>query len=355
MSSSSRHSSSSETTLSDRAQKLLKLLIEMHIRDGLPVGSRALSREESVELSPASVRNVMADLEDLGLVAAPHTSAGRVPTVEGYRLFVDSLLTVNTLDERHIRAIEGGFSGAPDQQQIIRSASDLLSHLTSLAGVVMIPRISQRILRQIEYLPLSNNRVLEILVTNEQEVQNRILHLGRELTLSQLQQAANYLTQTFSGMELQQIRPKLVVQMDRLRVDMNELMSTLVEVAADSLGEKPEQDGDLLVAGETNLMAYNEMASVAKLRDLFDAFGQKRDILHLLDQSLDAKGVQIFIGHESGYRPLDNCSLVTAPYHNEDRVVGVLGVIGPTRMAYEQVIPIVDITAKLLGAALKQG
>jgi len=344
----------SAPALSERAQELLKALIERYIRDRQPVGSRTLSRERGLELSPASIRNVMADLEEMGLVTSPHTSAGRVPTAQGYRLFVDSLLTVRPLKPTELRALETPFRSSSDPEKVLNTASSLLSEITSMAGVVMIPRREQHALRQVEFLPLSSNRVLVILVVNEREVQNRIIHTSREYSPAELQQAANYLNQHFCGRDMRQVREALLRELKETRERMNQMMVAAVEMATQAFAEEPDSDGDYLLAGQTNLMGYAEMADVERLRGLFEAFNRKRDILHLLDQSMSASGIQIFIGEESGYEPLDTCSVVTSPYERDGEVVGVLGVIGPTRMAYDRVIPVVDVTARLLSAALNQ-
>ena len=335
--------------LDERAQSLLKVLIERYIKDGTPIGSRTLAKDSGMKFSPATIRNVMADLEDLGLIISPHTSAGRIPTVQGYRLFVDSLVTVkplrNNLVEKLKLELQSDTSG-----QVIGKASSLLSSVTQMAGVVMVPRREKMTLRQIEFLPLTGQRVLVVLVVNQQEVQNKVIHTDRAYSPSELQQAANFLNQEYAGKDLQQIRDKLLSSMQQAREDMNRLMATAMNVADQVLEEK--QNSDYIMAGETNLMSYAEMGNVDKLRQLFEAFTTKNDLLHLLDKSIHTDGMQIFIGEESGYSVLDECSVVTAPYKVEDRIVGVLGVIGPTRMAYDRVIPIVDITAKLLSSAL---
>jgi heat-inducible transcriptional repressor len=338
--------------LSERAQHLLKVLVERYIRDGQPVGSRTLARDAHMELSPATIRNVMADLEELGLISAPHTSAGRMPTVQGYRLFVDTLLTIKPLHEQEISSLKAQLGRDTEPKRIIAAASSLLSEVTALAGLVMLPRREQVALRQIEFLPLSGNRVLVILVVNEREVQNRIIDTSRAYSMVELQQAANYINERFAGRSLRALRDELLREMKADRESMDRLMRSALEMAEKVFGDTGESEDDYLLAGETNLMSYHEMSDMERLRQLFDAFGRKRDILHLLDQSIDAKGMQIFIGNESGHQALDTCSIVTAPYCLEGQVVGVLGVIGPTRMAYGRVIPIVDVTARLLGAAL---
>jgi len=341
-----------EGALSERAQHFLRALIRRYIREGQPVGSRTLAKDTGLDLSPATVRNVMADLEEMGLVSSPHTSAGRVPTIRGYRLFVDCLLTLEPLDQVEIEHIRGELEQGEAPSDLLESASQLLSGITNMAGVVMVPRRDRVAFRHIEFLPLSNNRVLTILVTNEQEVHNRIIHTRRVFSRSELEQAANYLNQGFKGEDIRTLRDRLVREMSDARERMNDIMVDAVEMAGKAM-EVTEGD-DCVIAGQTNLMEFRELADMEHLRQLFDAFSEKREILHLLDECLEAEGVEIFIGEESGYRLLDDCSVVTAPYEVDDQVVGVLGVIGPTRMAYEKVIPVVDVTAKLLGAALKQ-
>ncbi len=345
-----------EDHLSDRAQQLLKVLVEQYIRDGQPVGSRTLSRDSGLNLSSATIRNVMADLEEFGFVTSPHTSAGRIPTGKGYRLFVDTLLKVKPLQNADVMAIQRGLGRhAEDPKGLVGAASQMLSSVTRLAGIVTVPRPSHASLSQIEFLPLSDNRVLAIVVVNSREVQNRILQMDRPYGSEELRRAANYLNQEFAGKELGAVREHLLGQLQRTRENLNQLMMDAIRLAQQAVGPGPGTGSDrpeYVMAGETNLMGFSELSNVEKLRRLFDAFTQQGDILHLLDQSLKADGVQIFIGQESGYTILDDCSVVTAPYTLGQEVVGVLGVIGPTRMAYERIIPIVDITAKLLGSAL---
>lgn len=343
----------STPVINERAQKLLKVLVERYIRDGQPVGSRTLARDSRMDLSPATVRNVMADLEELDLIRSPHTSAGRVPTAKGYRLFIDSLLTVKPLDTGELKSLELQIGTIHEPDAVLCSASSLLSELTSMAGVVTMPRRESECLRQLEFLPLSGNRVLVILVFNEREVQNRIIDTSRQFSAAELQQMANYLNQTYAGREIREVRESLLKEMEQTKQDMNRLMSTAIAMAQRAFQETEEGD-DYVLAGETNLMAYADMANMEKLRHLFEAFNRKSDILHLLDQSIHARGVQIFIGEESGYEVLEECSVVTAPYEFKGKLAGVLGVIGPTRMAYDRVIPIVDVTARLLGTALNQ-
>jgi heat-inducible transcriptional repressor len=340
--------------MDERAQHLLKVLIARYIREGSPVGSQTLTRDSGLELSPATIRNIMADLEELGFISSPHTSAGRVPTIKGYRFFVDTLVRFSppNTDEFQRLQLDIRESGG-DPQAIALSASHLLSTVTHLAGIVTVPRRARMALRQIEFLPLSGRRVLAILVVNDRDVQNKILDVNRDFTADELQQAANYLNDQFGGKDLLEVRQKLLDELSEMRVSMNALMVDAIEMAQQAFPEQ-ELDAEFVIAGETNLMGLDDLASVDKLKSLFEAFSRRRDILHLLDHSLNSEGVQIFIGEESGYELLDACSIVSAPYTaDEDDTVGVIGVIGPTRMAYERVIPIVDITAKLLGRALK--
>ncbi|WP_127476756.1 heat-inducible transcriptional repressor HrcA [Sulfurivermis fontis] len=343
----------SSIAMSDRAQQLLKLLVERYIREGQPVGSRTLARGQGVDLSPATIRNVMADLEDLGLVKAPHTSAGRIPTVQGYRLFVDSLLTVKPLQPAEVRALQAKFEQAADPQQVLVTASALLSEISSMAGVIMVPRREQPTVRQVEFIALSGNRVLVVLVLDGNQVQNRMITTSRRYSPAELTQAANYLNHALAGKDFTKVRDTLLREMRETQESINQLMLMAIEIANRTF-KAGEEGGDYVLAGHTNLMGYAEMADIDRLRQLFEAFNRKRDILHLLDQAAHAQGVQIFIGEESGYEVLDACSVVTSPYEVDGEVVGVLGVIGPTRMAYDRLIPLVDVTAKLLGAALNQ-
>jgi heat-inducible transcriptional repressor len=342
-----------ENQVSARAQHFLKALIERYIRDGQPVGSRTLSKDTGLDLSPATVRNVMADLEEMGLVSSPHTSAGRVPTVSGYRLFLDCLLTVKPLADQEVDTMRRRLGSMGDASQLIEAASQVLSGVTHLAGVAMLPRHERNAFRQIEFLPLSGNRVLAILVTSEGEVHNRIVSTERGYSPAQLEQAANYLNSMFTGQDMQEVRKRLLADLKTTHQHMDQIMMRAVEMAQ-RVVEAAETADDCFIAGQTNLMEFTELASMERLKQLFDAFTKKNEILHLLDRCIEADGVQIFVGEESGYRQLDDCSLVSAPYNIDDQVIGVLGVIGPTRMDYPRVIPIVDVTARLLSAALKQ-
>lgn len=339
--------------LGDRAQSLLKTLIESYIRDGQPVGSRTLSRDSGLDLSPASVRNVMADLEELGLVTSPHTSAGRIPTVKGYRVFVDSLLTVQPLDSAEVQKIQGELGLDNAVPDLLQRASHLLSSITRMAGVVTLPRRDQIALRHIEFISLSERRVLAIFVLNTGEVQNKIIHTARQFNPAELQQAANYLNAHYIGHDVSEARGRLLEEMRAARDGLHQIMHSGVEMA-EAVLHVGSDEGDYVLAGQTNLMEFAELSNVTKLRQLFDAFNEKRDILHLLDQCVASDGVQIFIGEESGYHVLGDCSIITSAYEADGRILGVLGVIGPTRMDYERVIPLVDVTAKLLSAALNQ-
>ena len=337
--------------LNDRSLKLLKILVERYINDGQPVGSRVLSKDSDLNLSPATIRNVMADLEDLGLIRSPHTSAGRIPTVSGYRLFVDSLLTVRPLKTKELENLAQRLSHSiNDKSDILGIASKLLSDVTQMAGVVTLPKRESVCLRHIEFLPLSNNRVLVIFVTAEQEVHNKIIQPSKEFSAAELQQASNYINSIYSGKTLASIRKTVLTELEQAQKQLNQQMLDAVAMA--QLAFDIQQDNDYVLSGETNLMDFSELSDMERLKRLFDAFSQKRGVIHLLDQCLEADGIQIFIGEESGYSAFEQCSLVTSPYSVNEEVVGVLGVIGPTRMAYEKIIPYVDVTAKLLGAAL---
>lgn len=338
--------------LNERTQHLLKALVERYIRDGQPVGSRTLARDAGLDLSPATVRNVMADLEELGYLHSPHTSAGRVPTARGYRLFIDALLSLRPLDDREIETLRRRIDQpVQNSAELARSVSDLLSGVTRLAGIVMLPRRNVVTLRHVEFLALSENRVLVILVLNTQEVQNRIIQTRRPYSTVELQQAAHFLNEQFTGKDIQQVREALLRELRETRDSLDRLMQAVVEMAEQTFETEPVGE-DYVVAGQTHLMQCADLSDLDKLRQLFEAFNHKRDLLHLFDQCLHADGVQIFIGEESGFGVLEDCSVVTAPYTVEGQVLGVLGVIGPTRMAYDRVIPVVDATARLLAAAL---
>ncbi|MBI3523645.1 MAG: heat-inducible transcriptional repressor HrcA [Betaproteobacteria bacterium] len=337
--------------LDKRAQTLLKTLIERYIAEGQPVGSRTLSRHPGLELSPATIRNVMSDLEEMGFIVSPHTSAGRIPTPRGYRLFVDSLLTMKPLERAEISEMQGAIQ--PDQpQRLINQASQLLSQLTHFAGVVIAPRLQQPRIRQIEFLNLSEKRILLIIVTENGDVQNRILYTQRSYTPSELTEAANYLNQNCTGLDFAQVKLRIHDELRQLSADMTELMTAALDASGQAITDTSSQ---YAISGEHNLLEVEDLsANMGKLRKLFALFDQKTRLVQLLDVSNRAEGVQIFIGGESGIASLDECSVITAPYEVDGRIVGSVGVIGPTRMAYERVIPIVDITAKLLASALSK-
>ena len=334
-----------------RAQYLLKSLIERYIIDGQPVGSRVLSRQSGLELSPATIRNVMADLEEMGFITSPHTSAGRVPTAKGYRFFVDSLLVVKPLDQGEISELQDQLQ-ADRPQALVSAAAQLLSSLTQFAGVVATPRRRDPSFRHIEFLRLSERRVLLIIVTPDGDVQNRILHTDRQYTPSQLIEASNFFNDHYAGQPFAAIRGLLADELKQLREDVVGLMTAAVDAGDAALADSRD---DLVVSGEKNLLSASDLSSnMDRLRRLFEVFEQKTSLLHLLDLSQRAHGVHLFIGGESGLAPLDECSVITAPYEIDGQVIGTLGVIGPTRMAYERVIPIVDVTARLLSNALTQ-
>jgi heat-inducible transcriptional repressor len=337
--------------LDPRAQHLLKALIERYIADGQPVGSRVLSRQSGLELSPATIRNVMADLEEMGFIASPHTSAGRMPTPKGYRFFVDSLLVVKPLDQGEISELQDQLN-ADRPQALVNTAAQLLSHLTRFAGVVATPRRKEASFRHMEFLRLSDRRVLLIIVTPDGDVQNRILYTDKAYTQSQLLEASNFFNREYAGQPFHAIRALLGDELKQLREDVVGLMTAAVDAGDAALAESGD---DLVVSGERNLLSASDLASnMDRMRRLFEMFEQKTSLLHLLELSHGAHGVHMFIGGESGIASLDECSVIMAPYEVDGQVIGTLGVIGPTRMAYERVIPIVDITAKLLSNALTQ-
>ncbi|MCL1861637.1 MAG: heat-inducible transcriptional repressor HrcA [Proteobacteria bacterium] len=335
--------------LDARSRVLLKTLIERYIADGQPIGSRALSRSSGLELSPATVRNVMSDLEEMGYISSPHTSAGRIPTARGYRFFVDTLLTVLPMESVQVQELKGQLQ--PDQpQRLMNSASLLLSNLTQFAGVVVAPHRQAARIRQIEFIGLSENRILLIIVTENGDVQNRILFTRRAYSASELGEAASYLNEHYAGHAFDEIRAHLQAELHRIRSDMSELMAGAIEAGSNAA---EETSLNYVISGETNLLDVEDLSSnMTRLRALFRLFEQRTGLMQLLDLSRRAQGVQIFIGNESGLSQLDACSVVTAPYEVDGRIVGSVGVIGPTRMAYDRVIPIVDITARLLSNAL---
>lgn len=340
------------TPLDTRAAELLKILVERYIHDGQPVGSRTLSRAASLNLSPATIRNVMADLDDLGFVVSPHTSAGRVPTVRGYRYFVDALLAPEGLSNLEQQDLEQAL--LPENksaQDLLQAASSQLSRLSAMAGVVTVPRRNLAILRRIEFLPLSDQRVLVILVVNQHDVQNRVIYTDRPYGADELERYANALNEHYAGRDLVSLRKALMDDAQDTQSRVNLVLREAAAMAEQAL-HGSERGGDYVLAGGSNLFGFQELADVQRLRGLFDALDRKRDLLDLFDQCLGADGVQIFIGHESGYQVLDECSVVSAPYYVDGQIAGVLGVIGPTRMAYSRIIPLVAETARKLGKGL---
>jgi heat-inducible transcriptional repressor len=335
--------------LNQRAQRLLKALVERYIADGQPVGSRTLSMMGGLDLSAASIRNVLADLENMGLVVSPHTSAGRVPTSRGYRVFVDHLLTVSPLETSARHELEQGLQ--PDSpQRLVQAASLLLSDLSHFAGVVVTPQRPDVAFRQVEFLRLSERRILLILVTLDGDVQNHLLHTERDYSPAELVEAGNFVSQHYAGQGLSNIADRVESELLVLKRDITELMS-----AAITFGRQPMAmpESAVVISGGINLLHVRDLSEdMTRLRELFDTFERKTELLKLLNQSRDAQGVNLYIGEESGVMTLDECSVVTAPYQINGQVVGTLGVIGPTRMAYERVIPMVDITARLVSSAL---
>lgn len=337
--------------LNERAQILIKTLVERYISDGQPVGSRALQHYSGLEVSPATIRNVMADLEDIGLVSSPHTSAGRVPTGMAYRLFIDTMLVTKPLDSARVLQME--YQLQPDNpSRLIAQASNILSELTQFAGVVATAKRNAITVRQIEFLRLGEKRVLLIIVMPDGEVENRVLLMERDYTQSQLTEAGNFLNHNYIGCSFSQIRDRLNGELQQLHRDMNALM-----IAAMAAGDAAEarQAEDYVISGEHNLLHVQDFSTdMSRLRGLFALFEQKTELLQLLDAGRRGQGIHIFIGSESGLASLYECSVVTAPYSADGHVVGTLAVVGPKRMDYERVIPIVDITARLLGNALSQ-
>jgi heat-inducible transcriptional repressor len=341
--------------LDDRAKSLLKNLVERYIADGTPVGSRTLSRTSGLDLSPATIRNVMADLEELGLIASPHTSAGRIPTARGYRMFVDTMLTARPF------ALDGLGAGGPEvaaareqlhpdqPQRVIAQAASLLSSLSSFVGVITAPRKAS-VFHHIEFLRLGDKRVLVILVAPDGDVQNRVIFTARDYTQSELVEASNFLNAHYAGLSIEEVRSRLKGEIDVLREEIAALMQAAVQAGTDALAESTD---NVVVSGERNLLSVQDFGNdMGSLRRMFNVFEQKTELMRLLDVSSQAEGVRIYIGGESHVVPFEELSVVTAPYEIDGRIVGTLGVIGPTRMAYDRMIQIVDITSRLVGNAL---
>jgi heat-inducible transcriptional repressor len=336
--------------LDDRSKLLLKTLVERYIADGEPIGSRTLSRAAGLELSPATIRNVMSDLEELGLIVSPHTSAGRIPTARGYRLFVDTMLTVQRDRIATVEGLAGPGIDAEQPRQVLNQAAQMLSSLSHFVGVVMTPRRAS-VFRHIEFLSLSERRVLVILVSPDGDVQNRIIHTQADYSQSQLQEAANFLNAHYAGLTMDEVRARLRTEVDALRGEIASLMVRAVDAGSEAM-----QQDDVVVAGEHNLLSVSEFThDMGHLRRMFDLFEQKTQLMRLLEVSNQAEGVRIFIGGESQVVPFEELSVVSAPYAVNGQVVGTLGVIGPQRMHYDRMIEIVDITSKLVSNALSHG
>ena len=340
--------------LNDRAAILLKQLVSSYILDGQPVGSKQLAQKAGLDISSATIRNVMSGLEKNGLIVAPHTSAGRIPTEQGLRLFVDTLLEVQPIENKLIQQLQEKLDPDKDVDELVNQASQLVSEMTQMAGIISVPKQTNAILRHIEFLPLPDKRVLAIMVINEKDVQNKVLHLHREYSANELQHVANYLNQKFTGQDVHQIRESLLSELDQTRQNVDEVMKTAMEVAGQALSNEVNTKPDFIVQGETNLVRYNENTNREQLQHLFEIFDRKREMLGLFDRCVHEEGVKIFIGHEAGFEGFGDCSVITAPYSVDGHAIGVLGVIGPARMNYDQVIPVVDVTAKLLSDALKR-
>jgi heat-inducible transcriptional repressor len=353
-----------DNSLDPRARQLLRTLIGRYIRDGEPVGSQTLARHAGLDVSPATIRNILADLEEIGLLSSPHTSAGRVPTPQGYRVFVDSLLQLRPLPEGEMARLRQELPAGGGTQALLGNASELLSAMSHFVGVVSVPRREQFAFRHIDFVPLDAQRVLAIVVFADNDVQNRIIRTRRSYDGGELERVSNYLNQNFAGHPLADIRAALLRELNAARSEMETLLAHSVELAGQALagddgmsepggaGEATLSEG-MMLAGQTRLMGVQELSDLDRLRELFEAFARKREILQLLERTIRAPGVRIFIGEETGLAPLEGMSLVTAPYTSGDRTLGVLGVIGPSRMAYDRVIPVVQAAAEVLGAALK--
>lgn len=337
---------------SHRARRILSAIVDKYIQEGIPIGSKSLSLADNIGLSPASIRNVMSDLEELGFIASPYTSSGRVPTSKGYRFFIDSLLILQPVEATELERIKRRVNlHESNSRELAISVSNTLSAITKLAGIVTIPKQQVTRLKEIDFIKLSEKRILAIIVMNETEVENRILQMKRDYSKDELKQASNYLNTHYEGRSLSYIKKHLSNELMQTKESVNSSMSDLIDIA-DQVLDFTESD-EYIVAGQRRLMDFHELSDIKKLRQLFDAFKEKQQLLELLDKSMSTDGIQIFIGEESGYQMFDNCTLITSPYTTEDGAIGVLGVIGPTRIAYQKVIPIVEIIAKLLGKSLK--
>lgn len=339
-------------TPSDRAKRILSAIIDNYIEEGTPIGSKKLSTYNRFNLSSATIRNVMSDLEDLGFIASPHTSAGRIPTSKGYRFFIDRLLEFQPVDSNEFASIKNTVSQTKSSNKdLATNVSTILSAITQLAGIVTVPKKHKSTLKEIDFIPLSEQRVLAIVVINDSEVENKILQMKRNYSRDELQISANYLNQNYVGRSFEYIKNDLLTKLKETSALANSLMNNIVNIADELLTNQNKDE--YVVTGKNQLLDFEELSDINQLKDLFDAFNEQQQLLQLLDKSMSTSNIQIFIGQESGYRIFDNCTLITAPYTNEVGSVGVLGVIGPTRIAYQRVIPIVDVTAKLLSQSLK--
>lgn len=341
----------SRTILNERAQYLLKTLINCYVEEGVPVGSKTLAESAGLNISTATIRNVMANLDSMGLVTAPHTSAGRVPTNKGFRVYVDSMLELSPIEDAIKERIKQQLHGDQDKDRLINIANNLLTDITQMAGVITLPKAGQLNLRRIEFLPLPDKKILAILVVNERDVQNRIVHVEREYSQNELLKISNYLNQHFMGKDIFQIRSKLMQELQAARNQVDEMMAAAVELA-DQAMQPEEEDEPYRVHGQANLIRFDESNNANQLQQLFQVFQSKRDMLGLLDRCIQSDDMQVFIGSEAGIEGLDDFSIISAPYGSKDNTLGVLGVIGPTRMEYSKVIATVDITARLLSLAL---
>jgi heat-inducible transcriptional repressor len=341
----------SQDALDPRTRQLLRALIGRYIRDGEPVGSQTLARHAGLDVSPATIRNILADLEEIGLLAAPHTSAGRVPTARGLRVFVDSLIEWRPPGERQIQLIHEGLAAHGSTQEVLREASSRLSDISHFVGLVTVPRRDRFAFRHIDFVRLDDRRVLAILVFTDGEVQNRAVEVPRALSAGELEWIANYLNQNYAGLGLAEIRERLVAELDDERREVDKRMAATVALAQATL--QPADDEDMLVSGQTKLMGGSQgLADVERLRELFEAFQRKSELLQVLEGCLRADGVRLFIGEESGVTSMEQCTLIAAPYASGGRVLGVLGVIGPTRMDYDRVITSVQATAQALSRTM---
>lgn len=344
-----------EFPVNPRAQRVLKVLVERYIQDGYPVASKVIAEESSLGLSPATIRNILADLEGNGYLSSLHTSSGRVPTALGYRFFVDSLTALKPFAEVEFEALKSQLDPALTMPDLLHNASTLLSGLTQLIGVVTLPKLNRKALQQVEFLPLTSNRVLVILILSDREIQNRIIYTDRVHSAAELQQAANFLNTHYVGKDLLAIRQELTLAAQAERDNLSHLIATAVMIADKAFATGAEESSGCFIAGQANLFQYANEIDLLHLKKLFDAFTQKQEIANLLSHAIAAEGIQIFIGKESGYAAFDDWSVVAMPYAVDGQLVGSLGVVGPTRMAYDRVICAVDVTAKLLSAVLNQG